>query len=272
MKRVFLSFMLLGLAWAEPNWESKSRWWEELGRADVVYLGEEHDRAQDHQMQLQVLEKLAQERRVVVLAEMFQTPSRQVLKAYTQGVLDDQNLHDLSKWEKRWGHPWTLYLPIWQCCQRYEIPLLPLRNSSESGKLLSRQGRAAFEADEVWALPPEPYEFGPEPESLKEIFEAHAGPVSPEAFQRFLKVQVLWEEFMSAQIREALRLYPGSQVVVLVGKGHLLHGHTLLGRTQRNWPNQLNQQVLLCDPKPSEKEKLKLWWTSAPQALPEAGE
>jgi uncharacterized iron-regulated protein len=271
MKSWLISLFLAGVALATPHLQPEGSW-ARLVCADVVYLGEAHDRLEDHQMQLRLLERLLEQRKVVVLAEMFQTPSRAVLKAYTEGQLEDDELRELAQWDKRWGHPWELYLPIWQLCQRHELALLPLRNSTESGKQLSRLGRAAFEAEENWALAPEPYEFGPSPETLQEVFTAHAGPTSPEAFQRFLKVQVLWEEFMSAQIRQALRLYPGSQVVVLVGKGHLLHGHALAKRTQRAWNRPLSQEVVICDPQAGERDRLRVWWESASQPAPQSGE
>lgn len=239
MLRVMLLLLLLVRAccWAEPVDL------EACARARVLYLGEEHDSAADHQRQLEILEYVSRGRSPVVVAEMFQNPSRQVLADYVAGNLDDEELKAQSEWEKRWGHAWDLYLPIWQLCQRRHIPIYPLRNSSESGKNLSKLGSAAFTPGERQGLASEPYEFGPHPESLRPIFEAHAGPVSNEAFQRFLKVQTLWEEFMSAQIRHALSETEG-QVIVLVGQGHLSHGFTLPVRVQREWPHRLNQLVV----------------------------
>jgi len=55
-------------------------------------------------------------------------------------------------------------------------------------------------------------DFAPEPEGVEElrrVYQEHAGKgATEEAFQRFLRVQVLWEEGMAAQIVQANR--PGT--------------------------------------------------------------
>jgi len=244
------------------NWQG---WLELCSQAQVLYLGEEHDGALDHQLQAETLEGLAQRKSLAVVAEMFQFPSRQVLTEYASGQIDDQELRQQSEWEKRWGHAWDLYLPIWQVCQQYNLDLRPLRNSSESGKNLGTQGLAALTPEERQGMAPEPYEFGPNPEGLRKTFEAHAGPVSTQAFERFLKVQVLWEEYMAAQVRKALKADPDRQVVVLVGKGHLLHGLGLPQRVQKGWPHPLRQSVVLLNPESEQLPRCQLWWEASPK-------
>lgn len=238
---------------------SQEAWLGSCGNCRIVYLGEEHDGALDHQLQRDILESVSVGRSPVVVAEMFQNPSRQVLSDYVAGNLDDGELQEASQWNKRWGHAWELYLPLWQLCQQQKIPLLPLRNSSESGKNLGKLGVQAFTTEERQGLAPLPYEFGPRPETLRSVFEAHAGPVSQSAFERFLTVQVLWEEYMAAQIRRALRENQG-QVVVLVGKGHLTHGFGLPHRVQAGWPHPLTQKIVLYNPSVEEKKRVDLWW------------
>ncbi|MFN8606773.1 MAG: ChaN family lipoprotein [Vulcanimicrobiota bacterium] len=236
------------------------QWLDQCDLARVLYLGEEHNGAADHQLQHDVLEELA--RPPVVVAEMFQNVSRPALDAYIAGRLDDDELRTCSEWEKRWGHAWEQYLPIWQLCQMGHWPLRPLRNSSESGKNLGKLGVNAFSPEERQGLRPEPYEFGPHPETLRSVFEGHAGKVGDEAFARFLKVQVLWEEYMAAQIRRALAETDGP-VVVLVGKGHLTHGFGLPYRVQADWPHPLVQKIVLYNPSESERNRADLWWQPA---------
>ena len=253
MLKYVLVFALSSLAWALPP-----DFVAGCNQARVLYLGEEHDGAGDHQLQHDVLEAL--DRPPVVVAEMFQNVSRGVLDDYVAGRLNDDELKAGSEWDKRWGHAWELYLPIWQLCQEHHWPLLPLRNSSESGKNLSKLGVGAFSFEERQGMAPGPYEFGPHPETLRPVFEAHAGKVGDEAFARFLKVQVLWEEYMAAQIRRALSETDGP-VVVLVGKGHLTHGFALPHRVQAAWPHPLTQKVVLYNPSPEERRRADLWWT-----------
>ena len=240
---------------------SWSQWVDRCAQARVLYLGEEHDGVVDHELQRDTLQALSQRRAVTVVAEMFQLPSQSVLNDYSQGRIDDEELRSLSEWDKRWGHAWEQYLPIWQVCQQQTVELRPLRNSTESGKTLSKLGVQGLTAQERVGLAPEPYEFGPHPESLRKVFEAHAGPVSQEAFERFLKVQTIWEEFMAAQIRAALS--QDRMVVVLVGKGHLLHGFGLPQRVQRGWPHPLRQAVVVVNPQADERSRCDLWWNAS---------
>lgn len=262
-----LFLLLILLCWApghaeeDPNWPP---WIEACQEARVLYLGEEHDSLLDHQLQARTIQALCKQgHRLVVVAEMFQLPARQVLDDYIAGKLNDQQLFEGSEWKKRWGHAWEQYLPIWQICQQEKIPLRALRNSSESGRQLNKLGSAAFTPEERQGLAPEPYDFGPHPESLRSVFEAHAGPVSQAAFERFLAVQTLWEEFMAARVRMALEENPDGVVVVLVGKGHLLHGHGLPARVARQWPHPLVQKTALVNPGPQERQKADCVWTTS---------
>lgn len=244
---------------AQPlgSWE---HWLNSCQESRIVYLGESHDCALDHQIQRKTLEALhSGGRKVIVLAEMFQLPSRQILEQYCRGELDDDQLRERSEWNRRWGHDWELYLPIWQFCRKQSLHLRPLRNSSETNKNLGKLGVEAFTEEEKQGLAPEPHTFGPHPESLRAIFEAHAGPVSDESFSRFLRVQTLWEEFMAARIRQAMVEDPRAQILVLVGKGHLLHGHGLQGRVADAWPEPVSQCVALVNPGPEEKVRCQAW-------------
>ncbi|MBS2035428.1 ChaN family lipoprotein [bacterium] len=264
LKYLFLC-ALSGASWAMPPGHgqsqigplSDSQWLDQCNQARVLYLGEEHNGPLDHQLQHDILEQLG--RPPVVVAEMFQNVSRPALDAYVAGRLDDDQLRNCSEWEKRWGHPWEQYLPIWQLCQQGHWPLRPLRNSSESGKNLGKLGFEAFSPEERQGLAPQPYEFGPHPESLRPVFEGHAGKIGDEAFARFLKVQVLWEEYMAAQIRRALSETEGP-VVVLVGKGHLTHGYGLPHRVQAQWPHPLTQKIVIYNPGEAERSRADLWW------------
>lgn len=62
---------------------------------------------------------------------------------------------------------------------------LPFGNSSESGKNLSKLGAAAFTPVEHQGLPSGPYQFGPHPESLRDIDGfVDCGGLPPEKLQR----------------------------------------------------------------------------------------
>jgi uncharacterized iron-regulated protein len=266
MKRFLVVLLLLCSAVAAQSvlrgTVSWDEWLNRAAKADVIYLGERHDSKLDHQFQLDTIRGLRERGlKPVIVAEMFQLLSREVLDEYVAGRLSDEQLKLLSQWDRRWRHDWAAYLPLWQEAREHKLALLPLRNSSETGKHLGKLGVEAFSPEEREGLTPGPYEFGPGSETLRKAFEAHPSPPSDDAFTRFLNVQTLWEEFMAAQVRKALAL-PGRKgpVVVLVGKGHLLHGHGLPWRVAAGKP--LRQVTSAVDPEVDETARLDVVWRS----------
>ena len=253
-------------------------WTEFVERAcssSFLYLGEKHDEPLHHQVQLkmfrQVLEK--HPRHLKLAIEMAQIPSQPVLDEFIAGRITVATLPNCLNWAKTWGFNYSMYSPILELCQEYGVPVRAMRFSSESSRRLGKEGLAVLSPAERQGLDEDldPTDFGPEPDRLRKVFaqaaHGHAteGPAAEEAFQRFLRVQVLWEEGMAAQILQAYE--PGDHMVVLVGAGHLTLGHGLPARVSRRnrQPDLFPPRVLLVDPTPEDRTRADLVWWSNPR-------
>jgi len=69
-------------------------------------------------------------------------------------------------------------------------------------------------------------------ERLKSIYEKHSHS-DKKGFERFLQVQLLWDEGMAERASEYLRSNPDRQLVVLAGSGHLMYGSGIPQRVSR---------------------------------------
>jgi uncharacterized iron-regulated protein len=115
----------------------------ELTRADVVFVGEQHDDANTHRLELAVLEGLLRRRVPLVIAmEMFERDVQPVLDQYLAGAItEEQFLKDSRPWP-RYA---TDYRPIIEFARTHRIPVIasdvPRRIASE----VSKSGLAALD-------------------------------------------------------------------------------------------------------------------------------
>jgi hypothetical protein len=71
----------------------RSQLTQQLALAKVVYLGETHDSAEDHRLQLEIIGQLQKKNSKVAIAlEMFQRPYQGVVDDYLAGKIDEQEL------------------------------------------------------------------------------------------------------------------------------------------------------------------------------------
>lgn len=94
----------------------------ELTRADVVFVGEQHDDANTHRLELAVLEGLLRRRATLVIAmEMFERDVQPVLDQYLAGTItEEQFLKDSRPWP-RYA---TDYRPIIEFARTHHIPVI----------------------------------------------------------------------------------------------------------------------------------------------------
>jgi len=82
----------------------------DLSRADVVFVGEQHDDPNTHRLELAVLEGLARRRGAIILAlEMFERDVQPVLDQYLAGQIGEQ---EFLKQSRPWPRYQTDYRPL----------------------------------------------------------------------------------------------------------------------------------------------------------------
>lgn len=222
---------------------------QELVKADVVYLGETHDSAEDHQAQLEILQALYQQNQKIAIAmEMFQRPFQDVLDQYLAGKITEVQLVEQSEYEKRWGFPWEYYAPILRFAKAHQLPVLALNTPTEVTRKVARNGLESLTATERKYIPifseirTDNAEYR---QMMQNIYAQHhhVGHGNSMNFERFFTAQVLWDETMAETIAQFLKANPDYQVIVLAGKGHIVYGHGIPSRVARRLSNQNHQLV-----------------------------
>lgn len=218
-----------------------------LSGRSAVLLGESHTSAEHHRWQLSVLSALhGRNPQLAVGFESFPRRVQPVLDEWSQGKLDTDAFLEKVEWDKVWGTDPDLYLPLLQFARLHRLPVVALNVErslvSEIGeKGLDEIATDAREGVGVPAPPAEAYR-----ERLAEVYAGHLsapptvhGDSSDEAaeepdieavmeeprFRNFVQAQQFWDRAMAEAIRDAARRDGVTQVVGIIGQGHLVYGH-----------------------------------------------
>jgi uncharacterized iron-regulated protein len=257
-----------------------------IAQARVIYLGETHDSAIDHELQLQVIHQLhRQNPRIILAMEMFQRPYQSVLDRYRVGELSEAELVDRTEYKTRWGFPWELYAPIVRFSQVHKLPIIALNTPTEVTRKVGRKGLDSLTwADRRFIPPMSDIVVGPTAyrDRVSQFYlEMHQGKGNSEGLTRFFQAQVLWDETMADGIARAVKQYPHHQILVLVGQGHLLYGDGIPDRVMRRLANQagFSQVTVILNPDPSLAPRESVtnhpiadWiWRTIPKTTPQSG-
>ena len=211
---------------------------QDLAKAEVVYLAETHDRPEDHQAQLYILQELHRLRPNLAIAlEMFQRPYQPAIDRYLAGDLSEMELQSETQYQKRWGYPWEFYIPILRFAKEKKLPVVALNTPTEITRKVSRTGLDSLTlAEQQWIPPKSAIRLEPAAyrDRIRQIYdEIHSGSGNSANFEKFFLAQVLWDETMADRIASTLQKRPDTLIVVLVGQGHVLYGDGIPNRVAR---------------------------------------
>lgn len=240
----------------QPQQLSQPAILQELAKADVVYLGETHDRPEDHQAQLEIIQELyRQNRKVAIALEMFQRPYQGVVDRYLAGKITAAELVEQSEYNRRWAYPWEYYAPILQFAKQHQLPVLALNTPTEVTRKVAREGLESLTAKDQQYIPPisEIHTDNLEYRQMsQQAYELHhqAGQGNSKNFERFFTAQVLWDETMEDKIEQFLKTNPDYKVVVLAGQAHIVYIYGIPSRVSRRFTDRqvVQRSVLLSPP------------------------
>jgi len=128
---------------------------DRLAAANVIYLGEYHDRAYDHQAQLEIIRELqARNPKLTIAMEMFQRPFQGAIDAYLAGEIEEAELLNRTEYETRWGYPWELYAPILRYARETGIPVIAANAPTELTRKVAASGLTGLSGDDFRDIPP----------------------------------------------------------------------------------------------------------------------
>lgn len=224
---------------------------DRLVAADIIYLGETHDRPEDRQAQLDILEALYRDNpKMAIGLEMFQRPFQGVVDDYLAGKITEAELVERSEYDRRWGFPWESYAPLLRFAKERQLPVLALNVPSEVTRKVAREGLESLTPEERQHIPPfaeirtDNAEYR---QLLQEVYETHVsgGHGNSTGFDRFLTAQVLWDETMAESIAQFRQAHPDTRIVAIVGRGHVVYGYGIPSRVDRRLGDGTVQRSVL---------------------------
>jgi uncharacterized iron-regulated protein len=191
----------------------------EMSKINIIFVGESHDSARDHQIQLDVIRSLNKAGVALAIGtEMFRADSQRQLDEWTKGTL---GLKDFLKvYYGNWNLPWPLYADIFLYARENRIPLIGLNVPEEITQKVSREGFSALTGKELKELPPgiscdvDPSYM----DFIRRAYSVHRG--EEKSFVHFCEAQMVWDKAMAWKLAEFLKGNPRRTVVVLAGIGH----------------------------------------------------
>ncbi len=205
----------------------------ELLQARVIYLGESHTNYAHHLKQLEIITQIHQaDPELAIALEMFQWPQQAVLDHFIAGELDHSGLLHQSEWFSRWGYDYALYRPILEFAREQCIPLVAINLPSELVARLREVGWEGLTPEEQAQIPHLDQSDEHYQARLQALYQRHP-PTSSGRFDRFLTIQLAWDETMAQRIAEFLIQHPERRLVVLAGSGHLAYRSGIPQRVER---------------------------------------
>ena len=243
---------LVSLAEATDNSSQEIIDIDRLESNDVIYLGENHNNTEDHARQLEIIEQLEQDTNNAQLAialEMFQRPFQPILNRYVAREISEAELRKQTEYDTRWGFDWKFYAPILRYARQQQIPLIALNTPEEITSKVATNGINSLEGSDFRYIPLlEQIELDNREykQDIEEVYLQHVenGQGHSTELDNFFAAQVLWDETMA----EAIALYyhnnPQSQIVVLVGKAHVMKDYAIPNRVKRRIGDKSFQDVV----------------------------
>ncbi len=202
-------------------------------QAAYILLGEGHTSACHHLGQARVIRALAEQKATFAVGlEMVAQDMQPVLDRWNADNLSVSGLASALEWQSRWGHPFKLYRPVFEVCQKYKLPLVALN--------IPRHVVAHVRKHGLEGLPQKDQHYIPQPvipvsdeqqKALARFLAMHAkmrGANHP-GTRTFFLVQALWDTAM-AEAAVKFRKKTGTKMVLLAGAGHVEYGWGIAAR------------------------------------------
>lgn len=192
-----------------------------LATRRAVLLGERHDVAEIHRWQLQVVTCLhLLQPGLAVGFEMFPRRLQPVLDRWVEGAFTTEEFLREVEWEKVWGFPPEIYLPLFHFCRQQGVRMLALNCHRPLVTRIGQDGWDSVPEEERDGMTP----AAPPTPGHRAYISWLTGRPEAEITDRFLRAQQVWDRAFACNIAAALE--GGVPLVVgIIGAGHLDFGH-----------------------------------------------
>ncbi|MCG6984396.1 MAG: ChaN family lipoprotein [Thiocapsa sp.] len=200
----------------------------------VVFIGESHDRYEDHLNQLAVIQGLHRRgKSLAIAAEFFQQPFQEAVDDYIAGAISESEFLRRTQYFDRWRFDYRLYRPILRFARAEAIPVIALNLEAELTRRVGEVGIAGLTDEERARIPTEIDRSDPKyRERIEKVFAMHPSDGGQD-IEHFIEVQLLWDEGMAARAADYLEAHPDRTLIVLAGSGHVEYGQGIPKRLTR---------------------------------------
>jgi uncharacterized iron-regulated protein len=194
---------------------------DDIQGANFIFIGEIHDSARHHQLQLDIIRALhVREVPLAIALEMFNAESQQDLDDWVAGKMDEESFK--RSFDRNWNLNWPLYRKIFVYARDNRIPLIGVNVPRAIVQKVARNGFASLSPEERRKLPPD-ITCNVDTAYMTFIRRAFAGHFGSErSFLHFCEAQMVWTKSMGRSLIARARAKPKEKVVVLTGVGHAL--------------------------------------------------
>jgi uncharacterized iron-regulated protein len=223
---------------------------QELLPANIIYLGEVHDRSQDHQDQLAIIQYLYQKSSHMAIGlEMFQKPYQGSIDRYLTGQISESELIKQTEYQQRWGFPWENYAPLLRFAKEHQLPIIALNAPTETTRKIAKKGLKSLTPEDFRYIPPIKdidksnvvYR-----QLIQESYSHHQSVSNSPGFEKFHEAQLVWDETMASNITDFHQQHPRDRIIVIAGQAHIKGGHGIPDRVARRLATrQLIQKSVL---------------------------
>lgn len=200
-----------------------------IASADVIYVGETHDKAACHIAQLYALKKLYESKgpKIAVGFEMLDASFQPILDEFISEAIDEQTFLEKVNWKKQWGFDFGLYKPIFDYIREKKLKAIALNVPRKIVSKTARGGLSALDKEDKKILPRK-IEVNKDKmycDYLKETFGGHGdNPMNKlMTFENYQLSMAVWNESMAENMAKFLRKNKGWGAFIVAGNGHVMY-------------------------------------------------
>jgi uncharacterized iron-regulated protein len=196
--------------------------WRAIVEANVIYVGETHDKQSDHAYELRLIRGMIRRRLAFSVGwEMFDQTQQASLDAWDRDAISLRQLFRDTGFDRGWAVYSQIYGKILETAQRSRRNNVALNAPPDlvrkvaRGRSLSRQEKALL-----------PRGFTTSRAAYRNFVSLmgnHPG-LSVGHLRSFFAAQNVWDQTMADRILRFEQRQSGVQLVVLIGRGHVANG------------------------------------------------
>ncbi|MEW6012849.1 MAG: ChaN family lipoprotein [Elusimicrobiota bacterium] len=200
-----------------------------IKKADILYVGEQHDQKGSHEIQLEVIKTLYSKKgdKICVGFEMLNKTLQPILDEYINGNISEEEFLSKIDWKKEWGFDYNLYKPIFDFIKEKKLKALALNIPRKIVSKVARGGLESLTEEEKKLIAREIKITDNKKyiDYLKETFSGHGdNPMNKiMTFENYLLSMAVWNETMGEGVSDFLNKNKDYSFVVIAGNGHIMY-------------------------------------------------